>query len=337
MDDGPIRSIILFAICLLGCVICSASETALAAVSRARMMNRADRGDKRAANVVVVLDDFDFVLSANLILNDICSAGCGTTAALISISLGGGTMVETVVVAASTLILFFFGEMLPKTIARDCPEAISSVFAGFMLLLVRILHPIVTAFTKLSRFIMSKIPGGEDDGVTYTENELDDLIDSVTEDESEPPERGRLIRSAYGFSDFEIGVAMTPWSEAITFERDADFEKITSVAKKTLHSRFPVTDGGVPVGILYLRNYLKRSIEGDSRVTAGDEMLKPFYIRQDTPADDAVEQMSRAKATLAIVTGEGGGIVGVITVEDILELLVGDMDEEIMSAGGAAS
>ncbi|MCD8312257.1 MAG: CNNM domain-containing protein [Firmicutes bacterium] len=336
MDDGPIRCILLFAICLSGCVICSASETAFAAVSRARMMNRADKGDKSAAKVVAVLDDFDFVLSANLILNDICSAGCGTTAALVSISLGGGALTETIVVAVSTIVLFFFGEMMPKSVARDCPEAISSVFAGFMLFLVRVLHPIVSAFTKLSRFIMSKIPGGDDDGVTYTENELDDIIDTVTEDESEPPERGRLIRSAYGFSDFEIGAVTTPWEATQTLDVRADFASVTATADATLHSRFPVTDGGIPVGILYLRGYLKRSIECGNKAVAGDVMTKPFYISEDTPADDAIEKMSRAKATLAIVTGEGGKIVGIITVEDILEVLVGDMDEEIMGAGGAA-
>ncbi len=329
MDGSPLPSVVVFIVCLIGSMICSTVETAFSLVGgtkRAKMMNLADNGDKRARRVLTVLDRFDSALSANLICNNVFNICCATAATVIAMSIGGGGAVA-VATALSTLIIFFSAEMLPKKFAKDCPELVALSCAPLVLFAISVLRPFTAVLTAATRFVNRLLFGKSKGQVTYTENEVEALIDTVAEDNALPPEHGSLIRSAYGVTALHVSDIETSWKHTSKLPLDADRDTVVSVARSVQHTRFPVIENGVPVGVLHIRRYLRSCIEGESS-DIGSVMTPPLFLDGDMPADHALAQMSHSKTSLAFVKRSGGEISGIVTVEDILEYLVGDMDDE---------
>ena len=330
MDDSPLPSIIIFLICLVGSMVCSAVETAYASVGRAKMMSIADGGNKkeagRASRVLYVLDRFDAALSANLICNNVFNIGCASAATVIALNVG----TDAAVVAATvltTVIVFFSAEMLPKRFAKDCPETVAMATAPIVIFAVKVLRPFVAILTWATGLLTHLMLGKSGGSVTYTENEVEKLVDEVTSDTELPTEHSSLIRSAYEFSAVPVSDIETSWKNTSKLPADADRDSVISIARSVQHSRFPVVDGGEPIGVLHIRSYLKACIEdGDADIRR--VMWKPYFIDSDTPADHALSEMSRNKTGLAFIRSADGGISGIVTVEDIIEYLVGDMDDE---------
>ena len=330
MDDSPLPGIIIFLICLAGSMICSAVETAFATVGRAKMMSIADGGDRRAARrasrVLFVLDRFDAALSANLICNNVFNIGCAGAATVIALNIGGDAAVVAATVL-TTVVVFFSAEMLPKRFAKDCPEAVAMSVAPAVIFAVKILKPFVAVLTAMSGVLTRLLLGRSGGSVTYTENEVEKLVDAVASDAELPTEHGSLIRSAYEFSAVPVSDIETSWKNTSKLPVDADRDSVISIARSVQHSRFPVVDGGEPIGVLHIRSYLRSCIE-DGEADIRRVMWKPYFIDGDTPADHALSEMSRNKTSLAFVRGADGGVSGIVTVEDIIEYLVGDMDDE---------
>ncbi len=326
MDDSPLPSIIVFLICLFGSMICSASETAFASVGRARMMSQAEEGDRRARRVLSVLDRFDSALSANLICNNVFNIGCATAATLIALRIGG-TYAVTAATLISTIIIFLSAEMLPKRFAKDCPELTAKALAPLILFAISALRPFIAAVGAVTHVFTRIVLGKSKAEVTYTENEVEALIDTVAEDEAVPPIHGSLIRSAFEFSGTPIIDIATSWKNTVKLPFDADRDTVIAISRSVQHTRFPIVRGGAPIGVMNIRIYLRESINhGD--VDICEIMMPPYYVPADMPADHALSEMSRAKTSIAFVTGSDGAVSGIVTVEDILENLVGDMDDE---------
>ena len=307
-------------------MICSAVETAFASVGRAKMMSLYDEGDRRAGRVVSVLDRFDDALSANLICNNVFNIGCATAATVLAIRIGGSGAVAFATLI-TTIIVFFSAEMLPKKFAKDCPELVAMALAPAVLFTVNVLRPFTAVLTAFTRLVTRVFFGRSSGEVTYTENEIEAIIDTVADDENVPHEHGSLIRSAYEFSAVPVMDIETSWKNTCKLPFDADHDMIVSVARSVQHTRFPVIKDGIPVGVLHIRKYLRAYIS-DHNADMHMIMTPPYFISADTPADHALREMSREKTSLAFVKRENGEVSGVITIEDILEYLVGDMDDE---------
>ncbi len=326
MDDSPLPSIIVFVLCLFGSMVCSGAETAFASVGRAKMMSLSDEGDKRARRVVRVLDSFDSALSAILICNNVFNIGCATAATLIAMRVGGSFAI-TAATLISTVIIFLTAEMLPKRFAKDCPEVTAKALSPVMLASIKLLRPLIAAITFVTGLFSRILLGKSKAEVTYTENEVEALVDTVAVDEEQPPEHGSLIKSAFGISGTPLSDIETSWKNTVKLPCDADRDTVIAISRSVQHTRFPVVENGTPVGVLNIRIYLRASIRhGVSDIR--DIMSPPYFIPADTPANVALSEMSREKTSIAFVTREGGEVSGIVTVEDILEYLVGDMDDE---------
>ena len=326
MDDSPLPCIAFFLVCLIGSFICSAAETAFASVGKAKMMSLSEAGNKRARRVLSVIDRFDEALTANLICNNIFNIGCATAATVLAVNIGGAGAVA-VATLISTAIIFISAEMFPKKFAKDCPEFTAMAIAPVMLLMTSVLRPFIMIFTSITRLAARLFLGKGYTEITYTENEVEALIETVAEDKETPPEHGSLIRSAFGFSAIPVSDIETSWKNTCKLPVDADRSTVISVARSVQHTRFPVIEDGRPVGILHIRQYLRACV-ADGTDSIRSVMAPPFFVNAETPADHALSEMSREKTSLAFVLRSDGCVSGIVTVEDILEYLVGDMDDE---------
>jgi len=206
MDDVPARSIILFLLCIFGMMVCSATETALTSVNRVRIMSRAADGDRRAMRVLYVLTNFDRALTTTLICSNIFSTGCATVSAVIAIRIGGDAAVAAAT-AIATIIVFFAAEMLPKSFGMNRSEYFSVLIAPVIIGAMKLLRPLVAAFTAVSRFFSRLFIKDNSTSATYTEEELHDIVNTIADEGTIEPEKSQLIKSALNFSDISGGRA----------------------------------------------------------------------------------------------------------------------------------
>lgn len=333
--DSPIRLFVLLAILLALSAYLAACEMALSSVNRIRMMTYADNGDKRAKRVLKILDNFDKALITLLITNNIAQIGSASLATLITARLWG----EDVVVYSTiitTIVVFLFTENLPKTYAKACNEKFAMGVAGSVLFTMKVFTPLVFVFSKVSDFLSKPFRSEKKDNPTVTEDELYDIIETIVEEGALDEDTSELMQSALEFSERTAGDILVPWENVLTVSLDMSSEQIHDTIRACAHSRLPVTgaDGSV-LGVLHIRKYLKAHMAKNAVLT--DIMDDAHFIRSDTPIDDLLPAMSASKTHLSVVMGRDGQTEGIITVEDILEELVGEIyDEEDEKEAGQA-
>ena len=339
MDDVPARSIILFLLCIFGMMVCSATETALTSVNRVRIMSRAADGDRRAMRVLYVLTNFDRALTTTLICSNIFSTGCATVSAVIAIRIGGDAAVAAAT-AIATIIVFFAAEMLPKSFGMNRSEYFSVLIAPVISGAMKLLRPLVAAFTAVSRFFSRLFIKDNSTSATYTEEELHDIVNTIADEGTIEPEKSQLIKSALNFSDVLVESIMTPWDKTEKIRKDASFDEVMAVYSKSKHTRFPlVDDEGRPLGLLHIRLFLNSYLQNNIKQNAAEVSSEPFYIDSKTPAEKALREMSESKTNLAFFISRPyeksthTETVGIVTVEDILESLVGDISDESDDGG----
>ncbi len=334
MDDGPYRSILLYIIFILASSYFAATEIAFTSVSRIRLMSRADDGDRRAKKALNILDHFEKALSTILIGNNIMHIGAATLATLIVARTWGNAAV-TASTFVTTFILFLIGEMLPKAFAKDMSEEFSLAAAGSLIFLMRLLTPISFAFTALSRFLSRRFKKDAEEP-TYTEDELQDIIDNVVEDGALDEGEGELVQSAFEFADTTAKDILTPWEKTTRLRVNTTYDEMVEFIRKDRHSRVPVTDrSDRPIGVLITRKFLIASRNGeDTRLRT--LMTPAHYIRANMPIDELLPDMSNARAHMSIVVDDTGHVLGIVTVEDVLEELVGEIYDEKDAERGAA-
>ena len=198
MDDSPAGSIILFVLLLICSAYFSGTEISLASVNRIHMMSRADKGIKSAKRVLKILNNFDEALSVLLIGNNIVNIGAATLATVIATDIWGvkAVSVSTVV---TTVIIFIFGEMLPKSLAHACNERFAEFVSGSLLLLMKLLKPLSITFTALSVAVSKPFKKHTENQVTMTEEELTDIVENISEEDGFDEDTAGLVKSALHF------------------------------------------------------------------------------------------------------------------------------------------
>ena len=325
MDDIP-RSILVLALILLGGSF-AGSETALSYCNKVRIRKRAEEGERRAKRVSHILDRFDKALSTILIGTNVCYVFASAIAATLFIRHMGsvGAVVSTVVL---TLLIFFFAETIPKNFARVNSDAYALVCSGPLSVLMFLLTPLTALLTGLGWVVKRLLPE-QKDLPTITEDEFSTMIDNIGEEGLMEPAETALIKSAIDFKDTSVGEVMTPLKNMVAVSISEDPEKLKELILKEKYSRLPVY-AGTPdriVGVLQSRDCLWRILHNEP-IDISSLMNLTYNVSPDTKLNDLFEGLGRRHTHMAMVVDSEGIALGFVTMEDILEELVGEIYDE---------
>ena len=326
--DGDSRLPFILAILLLICAAYFAvAETAFASASRNKIKTAADRGDSRAETALYVLDHFDRAISTLLIGTNIVHIAAASLVTVAVTRLWGlnAVSISTIV---TTIVVFFAGEMLPKSIAKKYPERLSKATAPSLRFFMLLFWPVSSLLTLIGRGAAALTKG--DPEISVTEDELYDIIEDMTEEGSLDEEQGDLISSALQFGEVTVESILTPRVDLEAIDIEDSLEEILSQVKSQNHSRLPVYEKSVDniIGILQIRRFIKAYLREGQSLDLRTLLDEPFFIHQSTNIDELLPLMSKNRANMAVVTDNYGGTLGIVTVEDILEELVGEIWDE---------
>ncbi len=327
MDDGS-RLPWIIAIILLFCASYFAvTETAFASASRSKIKTAADRGDGRAKKALYVLDNFDRAISTLLICTNIVHIA---TASIVTVAVTRlwGLSAVSISTIATTIVVFFAGEMLPKSIAKKYSEKFAKACAAPLCFFMKLFAPLSALLSALGQ-AAAKLTKG-DPQISVTEDELYDIIEDMTEEGSLDEEQGDLISSALQFGEVTVESVLTPRVDVVAIDISSSHEEILSLIKSCNHSRLPVYEGSIDniIGILQIRKFIKAYLRLGSRLDIRPLLDEVFFIHQSTNIDELLPIMSKRRMNMAVVTDNFGGTLGIVTVEDILEELVGEIWDE---------
>ena len=309
----------------------SASEIAFNASNKMRLRRAAENGSKTAKLAYDITEKFTTALSAILIGNNLANIAVSTCTTLIVMNLFSADMVgiaSTVAIVLVTVIILIFGEIMPKMIAKHNADTVARWVAIPTRVLTIILAPFVFIVMAIL-FVLRKLWGSDrkDDDPTVTEEELASIIDTVEEEGVINEEQSELLQSTLEFSDITVEKIMTPRIDMTAIDIDGDEETNLALLSDTAQfSRLPVYRDSIDniIGVLSLTRYYKATLTEENPGIA-DIMLKPCKLHKTMKLPAALAKLRDAKMHLAIVIDEFGGTLGVVTMEDILEELVGDI------------
>ena len=327
MDDGT-RSSCLIVLFLVFCAMLFAvCETAFASVSKARIRARADKNERNAVNAQYIIDHFDRAITTLLICTNIAHLAAASVTTVMVTRLWGLSAV-TLSTIIMTLVVFFFGEMLPKSFARKYSERCSLATAGLLRFLMTVLRPLSALLTWIGNTAGRLF--SEDAEVSVTENELYDIIEDMTEEGTLDEDQGDLISSALQFQDVTVGSILPSRVDVAAIDIDMTQEEILDLIKRENHSRMPVYQDNIDtvIGILQIRKYIRKVISDGTVPDLRNLLDTPFFVHQSAKVNDVLTLMSKSKMNVAIVTDNFGGTLGIVSVEDILEELVGEIFDE---------
>lgn len=327
MDDSPAGSIILFVLLMFCSGYFAGTEISFASVNRIHMMSKASNGDKSAKRVLKILDNFDEALSVLLIGNNVAHIGIATISTVIATKTWGVGSV-TVATIVTTIVVFLFGEMLPKCFAHSCNEKFAQTVSGSLLVLMKILKPFSLFFTSLSALVSKPFKKHAENQVTMTEDELTEIVENISAEDGFDEDTGELVKSALKFSNSKAGDVMVSWDDVQKISMAFKTSQILEIVKESVHSRIPVVDRkGNLKGILQIRKFLKAYTK-QKNVILASVLDYPYFVDFNEPIDEVLTEMSNHRRNLAIVRNDEGEIAGILTVEDILEELVGEIYDE---------
>ncbi|MBR4767460.1 MAG: HlyC/CorC family transporter [Lachnospiraceae bacterium] len=327
MDPDSRSYLILIAFMFLISMFAALAETAIASVNKTRVKVQADRGDKRAKRVLSILEHFDDAITTLLVVTNIAHlTAASASAALTNRLFGIGAI--TLSTFVMTFLMFFLGEMLPKSIGKKASFACSLGVSFPLFILMKIFWPISKLLSLVAKGA-SKLFRGEEES-TVTEDELYDIIDDMAEEGAIDEDQGELISSALQFGDVTASSILTPRVDVEALDIATDRKEALAFIQKQTHSRLLVYEKSIDhvVGVLQIRKYLKKYIR-TGRIPALKPLLDDvYYAYQGTEIRELLQEMSKRKLNMAVITDSYGGTLGIVTVEDIVEEIVGEIWDE---------
>jgi putative hemolysin len=327
MDDGSRLSWLIVILLLFGAMYFAMAETAFASVSRVKLKTDADRGDERAKKALFITDNFDRAITTILICTNIIHISAASVVTVQVTRLWGVSAV-TLSTIITTVAVFFVGEMLPKSIARKYSERISLATAGALRFFMLILKPVSALLTAIGNGAAKLTKG--DPEASVTEDELYDIIEDMTHEGSLDEDQGDLISSALQFGDVTVESILTARVDLAAIDVAMSHSDILAFIKEQRHSRLPVYEGSIDniIGVLQIRTYIKAYLRRGEDLDIRPLLDEAYFVHQSTNIDELLPIMSKRKLNMAVVTDNYGGTLGVVTVEDILEELVGEIWDE---------
>ena len=319
-DSMPM--IILLGFLIMMSAFFSATETAFSSVNKIRLKNMSQMGDKRARLTLNLAEDYDNLLSTILIGNNIVIIASSSLATVLFVKFYGdaGVAIST---AVMTVLVLIFGEITPKSIAKEMPEKFAMFSAPIIKTLTIILAIFNWLFAQWKKLISLFIKVSEDKGIT--EEELITIVEEAAEDGGIEQHESELIRSAIDFTDIEVAGVLTPRTEVVAVEIGESIEEIKARFAESGYSRLPVYRETMDdvIGVIHIKDIF--TLEG------GDitNVIKPvLYITDQVKVSRLLPSLKEQKCHLAIVTDEYGGSMGIVTLEDVIEELVGEIWDE---------
>ena len=323
MDSGSCILYVFFLMCSAYFACC---ETAYAGVSKVRLRTLADKGNKQARKALWICDRFDKTLTTILIGNNIFHAACASLSALLVMRqfseeyVAYGTLITTVIV-------YLFAEMLPKSLAKARSEEIALFFASSMQLLIRLLTPVSALFSVISR-VLSRFFSSDNSG-TVTEEDLLTIIETIEDEGVLSPEKQALVNSAMEFREKLAQDIMIPIELVDVVSSATPLKELAENLRELSYSRVPVYEGKREniVGILPVNTFLSAYVSGKP-VLLRKMLLKPYVFDQKTEISVLLQRMRLNKLHMVFICDENRQKVGLITMEDLLEELVGEIQDE---------
>jgi putative hemolysin len=340
MPDGSITKIITMLVCLFFSGFFSATETAFTSFNHTKMKNLASEGNKRATLVLSLADKYDKLLSTILVGNNIVNITLSSVATVWFIQLLVNTPAQNygsaIATAATTVVVLIFGEISPKSIAKDHPEGFTMGTCRFVNFLMIILAPINAIFMLWKKLLNRIFKPSEED--TVTEGEVLTLIDEAHEDGSIDEYNKELIENIFDFDDLSAGEIATHRTDITMLENEATVEEWEEAINNSRYSRYPICGEDVDdiIGILDAREYFR--LEEKTKESIMENAVKPaYFVPESVKADVLLRNMKQHKEGIAIVLDEYGGVRGLVTFTDLVECLVGefadgDEDEETVES-----
>lgn len=319
-------SLIIIIVCIVMSAYFSATETAFSSLNRIRVKNLAEKGNKKAALVVKLSENYDSLLSTILIGNNIVNILSASLATVLFVNMLGPEAGPSVSTAVTTVVVLIFGEISPKSIAKESPEKFAMFSAPFLKCLIVLLTPFNYLF-GLWKKLLSKIFKSEtDNGIT--EEEFLSIVEEAEQDGGIDEQESMIIQNAIEFTELAAMDVLTPRIDITGVPVTATKEEIAEIFAETAYSRLPLYEDNIDhiVGVIYHKDFYNHIYGTDKSVAS---IVRPaIFVPKSKKVGVLLKELQQKKSHIAVVLDEYGGTVGIITLEDILEELVGEIWDE---------
>lgn len=304
----------------------SATETAFSCVNKIRLKSWAENGNVKAKRCLELAEDYDRLLTTILIGNNIVNITATTVGAVFFTGLLGGVYGPTVSTVALTLLVLIFGEVTPKSMAKERPESFAMFATGIMRLLVVLFTPLALLFAQLKKGVSKLFKSPADEGIT--DEELTAMVAQAEDEGGLDSHESQLIRAAIEFDDLEVGEILTPRVDIEAVSDDATADELAARFAETGYSRLPVYHETLDsiVGIIHEKDFHAARYRGQNDWAS--LWGEPIYTTANTKISDLMRVLQSSKNHMVVVVDEYGGTEGIVTLEDILEELVGEIWDE---------
>ncbi len=330
-----IAYILVLLVCLALSAFFSASEMALSAANRLRLEGAAEDGNRSAKTALSLLDDFDKALGAILIGNNLVNVAASSVSSVIAITVAvrmgvADGLCSTAATVIVTLLVIVFGETMPKILAKKNANRLTLAVAGPIRALAVILTPLVWCAVALTRLIAKPLKGETpEDAQEAAVEELQSIIETAQDEDVLDDDQSELLQAALDFGDISASQAMTARVDMTALDIDDGLDSILEQVSDVPYSRLPVYEGDTDniIGVLHLNTLYRALLEGGD-IDLRSLLTEPCWIYKTVKLPAVLEKLRQRQTHMAIVTDEYGGTAGVITMEDVLEYLVGDIWDE---------
>ena len=326
MDDGSMTLWVTLVILVAFSAFFSASETAFSSLNQIRLKSRADDGDRTAARVLAMSEQYDKLLSTILIGNNIVNIAAASIGTIIFTKMLGAERGATVSTMVLTIVVLIFGEVTPKSLAKEMPETIATAVAPVLSLLMLVLTPLTWLFSQWKRLLSHFVHSSESD--TITEGELMTMVSEAENDGELTDRESELIRSAIEFDDVEVEEILTPRVDVVAVADDISLEELAQTFAESGYSRLPVYHGTIDniIGVVHEKDFYIARLKKATKI---EDLVAPtLYTTGSTQISQLLRTLREQHHHMAVVVDEYGGTEGIITLEDILEELVGEIWDE---------
>ena len=327
METSDIIQLVIVIILLSASAFFSSAETALMTSNKLRMRNLADNGDKRAAKVLKVTENTDKMLSAILIGNNIVNLTASSILTALTLKIFGSKLVG-IATGILTFLILVFGEITPKNVASKNAENMALSYIGVISFLVTLLTPVIFIVNTVAKFVISIFNKNGDDNNAVTEEELRAMVEYSHEEGVIENEEKKMIVNVVDFGDTVAGDIMVPRVDMVMVDEKSSYEEILQVFREERYTRIPVyeeTPDNV-IGILNVKDFLL--IEDKENFIMKELLREPLYTYEYKKTSALMMDMRKTGANIVIVLDEYGITAGLITLEDMLEEIVGEIRDE---------
>ncbi|MBT2692640.1 hemolysin family protein [Bacillus sp. ISL-55] len=326
--EVPIGLVILLGVLILLSAFFSSAETAFSSVNRIRLRNYVSEGRAGSKNALHISENFDDALSTILVGNNIVNIAAASISSKVAVDLFGASTGLIVSTFVMTILILIFGEILPKSMAKENAEEYSLKISAILLLLIKILTPVNFVFSKLKASVSRMFSKGENQP-SVTEEEIKVMVDISEEEGVINNEERELVHRSLEFNDVLVGEVLTHRMDMITIEVNQSLEEIKQIFIEERFSRVPVYEDNIDniIGFLSEREFFAELIQ-NKEVNVREMLRQPMFVVKSMKIATLLPELQRTKSHMAIVVDEFGGTSGLITLEDILEELVGEIWDE---------